>query len=94
MKRPVYLLIFILTIVIGLAIAQASIANQLSTTGAQLAALQTDVDNYKRENIVLQEQLLEASSFTNISEEAEKLGFVDAKVQISLSEPLPLALKQ
>jgi cell division protein FtsL len=94
MKRPVYVLAFIITIIVALAIAQVSIANQLSTTGAELGTLQQEVDTYKRENAVLQQELLEASSFTTLSKQAEDLGFIDAKVQISLTEPLPLALNQ
>ena len=74
--------------------AQVSTANQISTTGAELGALQQQVDNYKRENTILQEQLLEASSLTSIAGAAAQLGFIDAKTQISFTAPLPLALKQ
>lgn len=91
MKRPVYVIIFIFITIIGLAIAQVSVANQISTTGAELAKLQTEVDDYKRQNTILQEELLAVASFTNISETAEKLGYVEAKSQVSLTAPLPLA---
>jgi|GEM_PF-788871 len=94
MKRPTYLIIFIFVTIMGLAIAQVSTANQISTTGAELGALQQQVDDYKRQNTILQEQLLEASSLTNIAGTAAQLGFVDAKTQISLTAPVPLALKQ
>ncbi len=93
MKRPVHLIIFILTIIIGLAVGQASMANQLSTTGSELALIQQQVDNYKRENTVLQEQLLDAMSLTNISEKAKTLGFDDAKKQLSLVDKPSLALR-
>jgi cell division protein FtsL len=94
MKRPVYLIIVIFITIVGLAIAQVSVANQISTTGAELAALQTEVDEYKRQNTVLQEELLAAASFTTIAEQAEELGYEQVKNRLTLSESLPLALKQ
>ena len=93
MKRPIYLIIFIVTIIIGLSVAQASVSNQISTTGSELASLQKQVNDYKRENTILHEQYLEASSFTNIAEKAKHLGFVEAKSKLYLNTPLPLALR-
>ncbi len=94
MKRPLAIIIFVGLVIVTLSVVQASVANQISTTGADLVALQDKLDNYKRENMVLQEKLLQASSLTNLSEKAKKLGFVDAKKQVYLNTPLPLALKQ
>lgn len=94
MKRPIYLLTFVSITILGLGIAQVSLSNQLSTAGVELAQVQQDVDNYKRENTILEEQVLEAASFTNIAEKAEKLGYVESKSTISLNAPLPLALRQ
>ncbi|HZE87044.1 MAG TPA: hypothetical protein VE090_02440 [Methylomirabilota bacterium] len=94
MKRPVYLLIFVISVIVGLSLAQISVANQIATTGSELADLQKQVSDYKRDNMVLNEQFLEASSLTNISQKADKLGFVEAKSQVYLNTPLPLALKQ
>jgi cell division protein FtsL len=94
MKRPVFLIIFIFVTILGLGIAQISMANQISTTGSELASLQNEVDKYERENTILEEELLEASSFTNISKKAKELGFAESRTQVSLTAPLPLALKQ
>lgn len=91
MKRPIYVIIFIFVTILGLGIAQISIANQISTTGAELAQLQEEVDAYERENTILEEELLELASLTNISEKAEQLGFIEAKNQVALTNNLPLA---
>lgn len=91
MKRPVYLIIFIFVTILGLEIAHISVVNQISTTGAELADLQEEIDNYERENTILEEELLAAASFTNISEKAEQLGFVEVKNQVALTNTLPLA---
>ncbi len=94
MKRPTFVIISIFVTIIGLALWQVGVANEMSTTGAELAQIQAQVDNYKRENTILQEQLLSASSLTTISLEAEKMGYVEASQPIALDAPLPLALKQ
>lgn len=91
MKRPFLVLSFIITIILGLSIAQASMANQISTTGADLVAVQQEVKEYKKNNTILKEKVLEASSFTNLTKKAKKLGFVEAKAPEYLNAPLPLA---
>jgi len=91
MRRPVLVLTTIIMMILGLSIAQASMANQISTTGSELVSLQQQVKDYKRDNTILQEQLLEASSFTNLEKKAQKLGFVEAKTPEYLNAPLPLA---
>ena len=94
MKRPTYIIIFMLTLIAGLTLAQIGVANQVSTTGAELATLQNKVVDIQRENSVIQEQILEASSFTNLSEKADKLAFVPSSSQVVLNPALPLAYKQ
>jgi cell division protein FtsL len=91
MKRPILVLTCIITIILGLSIAQASMANQISTTGADLVAVQEQVKDYKKNNTILNEQVLEASSFTNLQKKAKKLGFVEAKTPEYMNAPLPLA---
>lgn len=93
MKKPMYLILFLFTVIIGLSLVQINLSNQISTAGAELAKLEKEVSDYKRKNIVLKEQLLEASSLTNLSKKAEKLGFVESKQQVYLNTPLPLALR-
>ena len=94
MKRPLYILTFIILIIITLTVIRVSIVNSISTTGAELAMMQNDISAFKKQNTLLKEQYLEISSYTNIEEKAKKLGFVDSKLQLYLSTPLPLALKQ
>ena len=93
MKRPIYFILFIFVTIIALSLVQIGTSNQISTAGSELAAMQQKVDAYKKENMVLQEKILEASSFTNISKKAEKLGYIPSKKEISLTTPLPLALR-
>jgi cell division protein FtsL len=91
MRRPILVLTLLLTMILGLSITQASMANQISTTGADLVAVQQEVKDYKKNNTILKEKVLEASSFTNLTKKAKKLGFVEAKSPEYLNAPLPLA---
>lgn len=94
MKRPIYLLSFIISIIFGLTIVQIGVSNQLSTTGSELAVIEDKIDQVKKENLVLNEKVLQASALITIDQKAEQLGFVQAKSPLYLSTPLPLALKQ
>ena len=94
MRRGGVIITFLTVVIIGLSIVQISLSNRIATDGSQLAQLDQQINVYKRQNILIQEQVLQASSLTNIEQKAEKLGFVEANSAIYLSTPLPLALKQ
>ncbi len=94
MKRPVFLIIVILLIIVALAVVRVGFENSISTTGIELVNLQSQIKTYKKQNALLKEQYLETSSLTNLSSKAKKLGYVESKSQLYLSIPLPLALKQ
>lgn len=74
-----------------LALARVAIVNSISTTGEELVTIQTELEEYKRKNEILKEKYLQESSLIHLEEKAEKFGFVEAKSQINLSAPLPLA---
>ncbi len=94
MKRPIFIISSLVFIVVVLSVLRVALVNSISTTGIELASLEKETKEYKKQNEVLKEQYLQASSFTNIEEKAKQLGFVESKTQVYLSEPLPLALKQ
>ena len=94
MKRSTCIIIFIAIIIIGLTIVQISVGNKISTAGFELSKLQDQVAEYERENTILQEQILDAESYTNIKEKADGLGYASANNVVSLTAPLPLAMRQ
>ena len=94
MKKPILIIAFFIISIISLWITQVVISNRLSTTGIELEKIQSEIAKYKKENTLLEEKVLEASSLMNISKKAESLGFVESKSQIYLTNPLPLALNQ
>lgn len=93
MRKPILITSFLLSIVILLAVVQVMMTNRLSTNGVELSELQVDLVKYKRENALIKEKLLTASSLTNIAEKAKEEGFIPS-TQAYFSTPLPLALKR
>jgi cell division protein FtsL len=94
MRKPLLIIGSLLTIILVLSVVQMSLVNELSTSGTELSKLQARVKEYKLQNEVLKEEYLQLSSFTNIEEKAKTIGFVEAKTQVNLSSPMPIALKQ
>lgn len=94
MKKPVFFLIIPIGIIIILSVVQVVVANHISTTGAELSKIQDEVRTYRKENTEIEEQILATSSLIRISEVAKNDGYVETKTTVSLSTPLPLALKQ
>ena len=62
MKKSGYIFISLVIVIIALTIVHVVVSNMLSTTGIELEKLQTELTAYKKENVILQEQVLEASS--------------------------------
>lgn len=94
MKKPLYLISFMIMIIITLSIVRVGVINSIATTGAELTKVQSELDVYKKQNLVLEETYLELSSLTNLEKKAKRLGFVEAKSPVYLTAPLPLALNQ
>ena len=94
MKKPTLIITTLFISIVVLSIARIALVNSISTTGTELASLQTELQEYKKQNELLKERYLEESSLTNLEKKAEKLGFVEAKSQLPLTAPLPLARRQ
>jgi cell division protein FtsL len=91
MKKTIAIVAIVLLVVIGLSIVQVSVANMISTKGIELSKMEQAISNYKRQNALMKEKILERSSFTEIASKAGELGFVPSKSNIYLTSPLPLA---
>lgn len=78
---------------VSLSIIQIVVSSKLSTDGITLDKINASLQNYETENAVLREKVYEASSLTHIASQAASMGFVENEVPISLSGPLPLAVK-
>lgn len=91
MKKPLVIIACLITIILVLSVVQVTLVNGMSTSGMELASLQSKVKAYKLQNQLLKEEYLQLSSLTNIDEKAKAIGFVEAKNQVNLNSPLPLA---
>ena len=89
MKKTLFLLL--LFIVLGLSILHIIVSNRLSTAGVELDTVQKQLTFYRKQNLILQEDVLDNSSLFHIASAAATMGFVNEKSHVYLSAPLPLA---
>jgi cell division protein FtsL len=92
-KHKLILLILILA-VFSLGAVRLVICNSMSTSGTFLGKINDQIKHYETENAVLGEKVLNLSSFLNISKKADRLGFQPKKTAFSITNTLPIALKQ
>lgn len=94
MRKPVLFILFLFFTIMVLSFVQVSVSNGLSTAGITLSNYEKEVKEYKKENGILSEQILEESSLTNLSKQAEQQGFIENKAGVFVLAPVPVALKQ
>lgn len=93
MKRPKLLISLIFILIVLLSVIRVSIENSISTTGIEIAELTQELEEFKKSNFKLEEKYLALTSLTQIASKAAALGFVKEDKTISLTTPLPLAIK-
>lgn len=95
MKRS-YILLSILGIaVVVLSVVQISISNILTTGGITLSRVNSQIQEYQKENAILKEQIYSVASLTYLGEEAEKNGYQPGvnSSTIVIANTAPLAIK-
>ena len=93
MKKSYIVMIFLLGLVMILSIGKAILHNALSTSGILVSKAEQEINFYKTQNAILSEELLTASSLTNIAEKAEQSGFTNENTLIVLKTSRPLAVR-
>ncbi len=83
--------VILLSITILLSCIHVVISNMLSTAGVELDEIQEKLTQYKKENLLLHEDILEHSSLYSIASASATMGFVSEKSHVYISAPLPLA---
>lgn len=80
-------------VIIVLYVIQIGISNAQSTGGIGLTQLTSRLAQIKKENVSLREKLYTSSSLYQIASVAARMGFVEAKSEISIDAPPPLAIR-
>lgn len=80
--------------IILLSILQIGVSNYFATDGIKLENIQTQLQDYKKQNLVLQEDIDANASLTAISAKAVPLGFIPEKDRILIPVAQPLAIRQ
>lgn len=94
MKKPLQIIFSLIFVIICLIFTRTFVSNSMAVSGEVLGQITKQTSEYKTQNAILGEELYSQLSLTNLSEKASKLGFVEQKDILSLSEALPLAVKQ
>jgi cell division protein FtsL len=84
---------FMLLLLVICSITQISVSNSIATEGLTLGKIQQQIDETKKANMLLAEQVYETSSYTHIASQAATIGFVEAKTPIFITDPGPLAIR-
>jgi hypothetical protein len=93
MKKPYFVIIFLLGLTILLSMGKAILQNALSTSGIYLSNTQKEISYYKTQNAILSEELLTASSLTAIAQKANEAGFIGGNNLMVVKTSIPLAAK-
>lgn len=95
MRKPAFIIVFLIGIIISLSILKVMVYNRLSTSGTFVGEVEDQISFYKTRNTILSEELLESSSLTNIAAKAEELGFTSKDPSLLvIKTSRPLAVKQ
>lgn len=93
MKKAYTLIIFLLGLIVVLSMGKAFLHNMLSTSGIFVSKAEQEINFYKTQNSILAEELLTASSLTNIIEKAKQAGFTNENSLMILKTSRPLAVR-
>ncbi len=86
--------LLIVGVVLGvLALAQVWVSNRLVTKGVEMTEITRKFAALNQENLAMRQKLSGRTALSNISVEAEKMGFVQASQVASANSILPVAEK-
>ncbi len=94
MTKPTLTILIMIFAIVALSGIRVVVSNSISTSGIMLDEIGRDSSYYKTQNAILKEKLLSITSFEYIASKASEMGFSEGKGSVSLSKPLPLAIKQ
>jgi len=93
MKKYKFIIKFLITITLFLAVGRVVVSNIISTSGIELGKINEEIAIFRTQNDSLKQELFSKSSLENLASEAAKLGFTDKKENFVLTSPLPIALR-
>lgn len=94
MKKSILILSCFVFVVIAQIFLQITLSSQMASAGTELILLQSKVETLKKQNLIIQQKVLQSSSLDAISQKAKKLGYIEDNAPVYLTAPIPLALNQ
>lgn len=96
MKQSIRFLLLSLPVVIFVCVlTQMIVANEMIVVSNRLHTVEKRLAEIEEQNTYLRQQVVQLSSITRVSKEAELLGFVDAKHVVAFTnESFPVAIRR
>lgn len=85
---------FLVTLLVGLSLAQILVSLRLAGRGQDLAALEEEARSLSQENQRMRSQLSEAAALSKIASTAAELGFIKPEKLLFLTPQIPVAQNQ
>jgi len=93
-KILLFSVILLFVTAVGLELLNTHLSGNLASDSVTVKKLQSKIAKLDEENQILNQQVLEKTSFENISQKATQLGFVKDHNYISLRSQVKLSFKQ
>ena len=94
MKGYIFIVTILSVTIVALLLIEITLSNQIATKGTALLLIENNTDVLKNQNLIIQQQVLQASALTTIDQKAKELGYVADNTPVYITAPLPLALNQ
>ena len=85
MKKPISILILLFITIGALVLVRSVVSASITTSGLELSQIKEETSSLKTKNAILRQEIFSYSSLTNISERADKVGFVDGESVFAVS---------
>jgi hypothetical protein len=91
MKKPILVLTLLFLIIGSLVITRSVVSARITTSGLELSQIRQETHHLRTENAIIREKIFSLSALTQVSERAEKVGFVESKSVYAVSAAKPIA---
>jgi len=91
MKKPILVLVLLFLTIGTLIIVRSVVSSRITTSGLELSQVREEANVLRTQNALLREEIFSLSSLTQVSERAEKVGFVESKSVYAVSGAQPIA---
>lgn len=94
MRKINLFIIFLIFLVVSLESVSIYLSNKMAADSISVKKLEGEFSSLEQKNQNLKSEFLVLTSFEQVASRAAEVGFIDAKDTITLTSPLPVAVKK